>query len=123
MKRIILDGEILEITSNDYGGITIVVRNVHGDGKSSNREYVNAYNKYGETLVDKKVIAVGDAIVVEYEEKTVLQTNKDTGAEEWKTKKVGVSVHRTLRPKTSPAPQDAPVELSDETGGLNTDTF
>lgn len=121
MKNVILTGEVKSMEPNDKGGLSIRVRSVHGDGKSSNLEFFDVYGNYATALKEKKVIAVGDIVSVTYEEKQVQKIDPETGkAEKWVTHKESVNFKRTYRPTAS---EKNNITNNETETGLDTETF
>lgn len=119
MKQVILTGEVKAMEPNDKGGLTIKVRNVHGDGKGSNLEFFDVYGNYATTLKEKSVIAVGDVVSVIYEEKKVQKLDESGKPDKWATHKEGIAFKRTYRPSQSEKTHVS----SAADNGLDPDTF
>lgn len=123
MKKCILTGEVKTLTPNEKGGLSIRVRNVHGDGKGSNLEFFDVYGKYAEAIKEKKIVLVGDIVSVEYEEKQVQRLDPQTGKPDgWATYKEDIHFRRTYRPSADKN-QPAAAEPADANDGLNYDTY
>ena len=117
MKGITVDGVLIEIIKNDFGGITLKIDSAYSDSSGSDWEYVNVYGNYAKSLEEKKTVLPGDTVSCRYESRNTKKVDPETGKTVRSTKQVNPSVRRLSRPRTQSA---APPVKS---GGTDMDTY